>query len=187
MPFYPPFSLSQGSPTFLGPPGGSQESLPVLTHPLPLPNASFEWHLLSPALFLPSWQRAEILKGMPGQSGSRFCARQTAFWGPHFLSFLASILKGTRLLPGRAWQNVCWPKLTFSSWLLPVWEQDCVAEPSGPPATCKPTVLWCLLQHTGRHLSSASSGRAFLTRASSVSVGLLPVKIALSITIPIWD
>ena len=161
MPFCPPFRLSQGSPTFLSPPGGSQEPLPVLTHPLPLPNASFEWQLRSPALFLPSWQRALILKGMPGQSCSRFCARQTAFWGPHFLSSLASILKGARLLPGRAWQTACWPKLTFSSRFLFVWEQGCVAEPSGSPATCIPMGLWHPLQHIARHLSSASSGRVF--------------------------
>lgn len=133
IPFCPPFPLSQG------PPGGSQEPLPAPTHPLPFPNASFEWQLLSPALFLPSWQRAQILKGMPGQSGSRFRARQTAFWGPHFLSPLASILKGARLLPGRAWQDECWPKLTLSGF-LPAWRQ-------GSPATCMPTGLRCPQQH----------------------------------------
>lgn len=117
MPFCPPFRLSQGSPTFLGPPGGSQEPLPVLTHPLPLPNASFEWQLLSPALFLPSWQRALILKGMPGQSGSGFCARQTAFWGPHFHSSLASILKGARLL---TWQSLANCMLAQINILLPI-------------------------------------------------------------------
>lgn len=106
MPLCPLFPLSQGSPTFLGPPGGSQEPLPVPTHPLPFPSAPFEWQLLSPALFLPSWQRTQILKGIPGQPGCRFCARQTAFWGPHFPSFLAPILKGARLLPGRAQQSL---------------------------------------------------------------------------------
>lgn len=94
MPLCPPFPHSRGSPTFLGPPGGNQEPLPVLTHPLPVPSALLEWQLLSPALFLPSWQRAQIFKEMPSQPSSRFCARQTIFWGPHSLASLASILKG---------------------------------------------------------------------------------------------
>lgn len=158
-------SLSRGPATFLSPPGGGREPPSIMTLPFLLPGAWFSRQPLPPALLMLSLQRAQILEGEQGQPHSRCHAQKTAFGGlcasPHPFpdsscpAAAPSILDGAGLLPAdpRAAASCPGPtgpadyNIPSRSCFLLVWEQGCVAEPAGCPATCVPMGLRPRLQH----------------------------------------